>query len=79
MYMCKNLFTTLAYNSIIINNNNNDTCNDNIVMLRIMKISNFFRIFVYKQTGNWVTIALTSCVDQQNKKSGHRTRDQQQV
>ena len=77
--MCKNLFTTLAYNNVINNNNNNDTCNNNIVMLRIMRISNFFRIFVYKQTENWVTIAWTSCVDQQNKKGGHWTRDQQQV
>ena len=31
-------------------------------MLRIIIISNFFRISVYKQKGNWITIALTSCV-----------------
>jgi len=58
-----NLITTHAYNNIINNNNNNnDNCNNNIVMLRIIRLSNFFRISVYKQKGNWITIALTSCV-----------------
>lgn len=29
-------------------------------MLRIMKISKYFGIFLYKLTRNWITIALTS-------------------
>ena len=49
-------------------------------MLRIMKISNFFRIFVYKkQTGNWVTIALTSCANQQNKTINNKYSQQDLV
>ena len=54
-----NLFTTHAYNNIINHNYNND---NNNVMLRIIRLSSFFRISVYKQKWNWITIALTSCV-----------------
>ena len=30
--------------------------------LRIMRISNYFGISLYKLTRNWITIALTSCL-----------------